>query len=646
MKTFSVRLLSAATIVVVAVFPHLGPIKPTPAAANGTPVPLIYLDATNPASYGGTGLQWNDVSGNNRHGTINLGAGATKVSYNSESKAFEFPGGENGLGGFVQLAGQMDNFTSGFTLEFEGEFGAAKSAWERIFDFAAGVGTTRNALWVGQFDQFNELALEIFDDGVSRGYCYTATERTALGTDRGFNKWLVTIDSTSPHKCRIYKNGVELPTRVSSYNARYLSPTGANTSGSDYALPPNTSRSSNFLGRSNFTADRDFEGSIRYIRLYDQTLTPSQALENATATVTFNSNGGTGTMGAQSSTAETALTSNSFERSGRTFLGWNTAQGGTGQAYADGANFPFSSNATLYAQWSAGNDPEPSDEGASSQQSEATSPLPLPPRRNASPRGGQTIDLQSTRDRIMRWDASQLTLPSSSGAGASDRIVAESELGDFFSRISPGNAERIALASLTGAFTTGRVVTDGNDETLGFLLGEATANIPQSDVRVIEAGDLVFFAYPLDDSGVVLQQPVPEEFWISPGGSLRIVASGLLPNSVIRAWLYSEPRDLGVFDLDPYGEFLGEFAIPADLEPGNHTLKIVGPTSAGEIVTIAVEVFVAPAELAAAPRLAETAPQPAIATTTSWWWLWLVLLAIVLAAVIVFWRRQASRPPR
>jgi uncharacterized repeat protein (TIGR02543 family) len=74
---------------------------------------------------------------------------------------------------------------------------------------------------------------------------------------------------------------------------------------------------------------------------------------SASKTVTFNSNGGSGAMADQSASAATSLSANAFTRSGYTFAGWNTAADGSGTAYADGASFPFSANATLYAQWTA-----------------------------------------------------------------------------------------------------------------------------------------------------------------------------------------------------------------------------------------------------------------------------------------------------
>ena len=68
-------------------------------------------------------------------------------------------------------------------------------------------------------------------------------------------------------------------------------------------------------------------------------------------TVTFNNNGGSGSMSDQSSSTASNLTSNTFTRTGYSFAGWNTAANGSGTAYANGASFPFTASTTLYAQW-------------------------------------------------------------------------------------------------------------------------------------------------------------------------------------------------------------------------------------------------------------------------------------------------------
>ena len=69
------------------------------------------------------------------------------------------------------------------------------------------------------------------------------------------------------------------------------------------------------------------------------------------ATVTFNANGGTGTVNPQINNVNTPLLQNSFSRSGFTFLGWNTAPDGSGFSYGNGQNYNFSADLTLYAQW-------------------------------------------------------------------------------------------------------------------------------------------------------------------------------------------------------------------------------------------------------------------------------------------------------
>lgn len=78
-------------------------------------------------------------------------------------------------------------------------------------------------------------------------------------------------------------------------------------------------------------------------------------------TVLFNANGGAGNPYTQSWTtnAQKALIANQFTRSGYTFSGWNTLQNGTGDSYAPGANYTFSTNQTLYAQWTANSSPTP-----------------------------------------------------------------------------------------------------------------------------------------------------------------------------------------------------------------------------------------------------------------------------------------------
>ncbi|WP_336660875.1 PKD domain-containing protein [Leucobacter sp. USHLN153] len=123
---------------------------------------------------------------------------------------------------------------------------------------------------------------------------------------------------------------------------------------------------------------------------------PAPATEH---TVTFDPNGGTGTMDPQTASDPTALTPNAFTRDDFTFDGWNTAADGSGTAYADGEEFAFDADAVLYAQWTeSGNgdsdaDPGPPPPGGNGEDPEppstgANGPTPPPATTGTHQRTG------------------------------------------------------------------------------------------------------------------------------------------------------------------------------------------------------------------------------------------------------------------
>ena len=78
----------------------------------------------------------------------------------------------------------------------------------------------------------------------------------------------------------------------------------------------------------------------------------------STYTVTYNANGGTGTMTDSNSpytsgSTVTVLANTFTAPSDMNFSGWNTAANGSGTSYSPGATFTISANTTLYAQWVA-----------------------------------------------------------------------------------------------------------------------------------------------------------------------------------------------------------------------------------------------------------------------------------------------------
>lgn len=83
-------------------------------------------------------------------------------------------------------------------------------------------------------------------------------------------------------------------------------------------------------------------------------VTTTLTVGSPTSTVTFNANGGAGSMSNQTSGVTANLTSNAFTKAGYTFGGWAASQtlANAGTVFlANGASYDFTSSRTLYAIW-------------------------------------------------------------------------------------------------------------------------------------------------------------------------------------------------------------------------------------------------------------------------------------------------------
>jgi uncharacterized repeat protein (TIGR02543 family) len=125
-----------------------------------------------------------------------------------------------------------------------------------------------------------------------------------------------------------------------------------NTAGVTLTTSPSNNISGLTIANSNYIYIRFiFSGGSNsdLFSIDDITITPILAVTSYS--VTFDANGGSGSMTNQTASVATALSSNLFTRSGYSFVGWNTAANGSGTSYTDGASYSFASNVTLYAQW-------------------------------------------------------------------------------------------------------------------------------------------------------------------------------------------------------------------------------------------------------------------------------------------------------
>jgi len=107
------------------------------------------------------------------------------------------------------------------------------------------------------------------------------------------------------------------------------------------------------MAEHRFIGFGQFPGGISYLFMNDRASTGTQQL-----TVTFNANGGTGTMQPQIFQHGVAqnIRANTFTRTGFTFAGWRTTPTGPVQ-YNNNQSMNITADRTLYAVWVSGNAP-------------------------------------------------------------------------------------------------------------------------------------------------------------------------------------------------------------------------------------------------------------------------------------------------
>ena len=94
----------------------------------------------------------------------------------------------------------------------------------------------------------------------------------------------------------------------------------------------------------------NYAAGARLILASDVTLY-AKWTNNASITVTYNSQGGSIVSSASGLKGTSITLAAAPTYAGRTFTGWNTLKNGTGTNYAAGDSFALVGNVTLYAQW-------------------------------------------------------------------------------------------------------------------------------------------------------------------------------------------------------------------------------------------------------------------------------------------------------
>ncbi len=73
---------------------------------------------------------------------------------------------------------------------------------------------------------------------------------------------------------------------------------------------------------------------------------------------------------------------------------------------------------------------------------------------------------------------------------------------------------------------------------------------------------------------------------LSSGESADVSITGLLPDSGVQVVIYSEPRSLGLLQVNEFGELVASIRIPNDMEAGPHTLVLTGLDKFGKKIEL------------------------------------------------------------
>lgn len=145
-------------------------------------------------------------------------------------------------------------------------------------------------------------------------------------------------------------------------------PTSSDISGnpSSLTLYPSSRPASNKTSET-FTINASKSYGVFYIGRNNTDITTIESITittpsgSSTYTVTYDGNGSDGGTDVTDSDSPYAsgsnvtVKSNTWTKTGYTFSGWNTEDGGSGTGYDAGDTFSISANTTLYAQWTANN---------------------------------------------------------------------------------------------------------------------------------------------------------------------------------------------------------------------------------------------------------------------------------------------------
>ncbi|MFM6968340.1 MAG: LamG-like jellyroll fold domain-containing protein [Microbacteriaceae bacterium] len=200
---------------------------------------------------------WLDISGSNDIGVV------YGVSYDEIGNTMDFSGTTGCGTEHIAFGERSFDFSQGMSIDFSADFRTTDN-FERIIDF--GNGQLSDNILVSRYGSEDNVALAIYLGGSSWG-AFTTTGNPL--SSPGTHHLTVTVDDT--HVAHWYVDGIEVPTQFNG---------ASSTDGQDIiALPQTVSRQFNEIGMSQW-CDRDFDGTLDYVRIYERGLTADEVAAN------------------------------------------------------------------------------------------------------------------------------------------------------------------------------------------------------------------------------------------------------------------------------------------------------------------------------------------------------------------------------
>ena len=128
---------------------------------------------------------------------------------------------------------------------------------------------------------------------------------------------------------------------------------------------------------------------------------------------------------------------------------------------------------------------------------------------------------------------------------------------------------------------------------------EVSVQVVTLNNQVVTVSDETGFRFAVaavDESGEPMQIAADGSLVVRRDNWINIAGNGLQPNSTAVAWVFSEPRRLGMVKVLADGTFRQRFRVPEGLPAGGHTTQVNGIDARGEVrsFNLAIEVVNAP----------------------------------------------------